>query len=88
MINKTEDAPSPAGQHAAIDARELIDCIISRSESQLDRIVALMTFCAWMRWPNDKDLIYAAQVAAKEARSRLKNGPYFRNPRLRKSHGL
>jgi hypothetical protein len=28
------------------------------------KVVALLTFCAWMRWPNDVELIESAQVTA------------------------
>jgi hypothetical protein len=51
-------------QRTQIDPEHLILTIIAPDQNHFSRLVALMTFCAWMRWPADQDLIYSAQVAA------------------------
>jgi hypothetical protein len=50
-------------QRPQIDPEHLVLTIIAPDQDRLSRVVALMTFCAWMRWPTEQDLIYSAQVA-------------------------
>lgn len=48
------------------DPKEIIEFLIGSTPEPYPyaKVVALLTFCAWMRWPNDAELVRSAQIAA------------------------
>lgn len=48
------------------DPKKIIEFLIGSTPEPYPyaKVVALLTFCAWMRWPNDAELVKDAQITA------------------------